>query len=444
WSSSISFISSTEAAYSPNVKRKVESGFGLFCVMRKRARGDDDDDMSSSDFDYAEKDKSLIGSESLSICNSDDDKISLGISSMPLTKTLGGPGRQWSVCGSVTAVRNIPLLGDSSAAFSSLDEQLDVNVSTSEGRDAEADGEDDMSFSDIDAMIRRLNLIPNDSDSCLDMEERNMSKLPRHTLLGLEHCSVTSDGHHQSLSSTEAAYSPNAKRKVESGFGLFCVMRKRARGDDDDMSSSDFDYAEKGDDFFCSDTDLSECSEFDVISHHVVQDKSLIGSESLSTCNSDDDKISLGITSMPLTKTLGGPGRQWSVCGSVTAVRNIPLLGDSSAAFSSLDEQLDVNVSTSEGRDAEADGEDDMSFSDIDAMIRRLNLIPDDSDSCLDMEERNMSKLPRHTLLGLEHCSVTSVPRGIISQGAIAVLHCRDSKHFIRKQEQDGLQHTSP
>ncbi|KAF2598505.1 hypothetical protein F2Q68_00008045 [Brassica cretica] len=169
------------------------------------------------------------------------------------------------------------------------------------------------------------------------------------------------DGHHQSLSSTEAAYSPNAKRKVESGFGLFCVMRKRARGDDDDMSSSDFDYAEK--------------------------------------------------------------------------VRNIPLLGDSSAAFSSLDEQLDVNVSTSEGRDAEADGEDDMSFSDIDAMIRRLNLIPNDSDSCLDMEERNMSKLPRHTLLGLEHCSVTSVPRGIISQGAIAVLHCRDSKHFIRKQE---------
>ncbi|CAF1894782.1 hypothetical protein Bca4012_048872 [Brassica carinata] len=243
------------------------------------------------------------------------------------------------------------------------------------------------------------------------------------------------DGHHQSLSSTEAAYSPNAKRKVESGFGLFCVMRKRARGDDDDMSSSDFDYAEKGDDFFCSDTDLSECSEFDVISHHVVQDKSLIGSESLSTCNSDDDKISLGISSMSLTKTLGGPGRQWSVCGSVTAVRNIPLLGDSSAAFSSLDEQLDVNVSTSEGRDAEADGEDDMSFSDIDAMIRRLNLIPDDSDSCLDMEERNMSKLPRHTLLGLEHCSVTSVPRGIISQGAIAVLHCRDSKHFIRKQE---------
>nr|VDD21405.1 unnamed protein product [Brassica oleracea] len=253
------------------------------------------------------------------------------------------------------------------------------------------------------------------------------------------------DGHHQSLSSTEAAYSPNAKRKVESGFGLFCVMRKRARGDDDDMSSSDFDYAEKGDDFYCSDsdsdTDLSECSEFDVISHHVVQDKGLIGSESLSTCNSpclsEDHKIGLGISSLPLTKTLEEPGRQWSVCGSVTAVRNIPLLGDSS-----LDEQLYVNVSTSEGRDAEtlyqeeeADGEDEMSFSDIDAMIRRLNLIPDDSDSCLDMEERNMSKLPRHTLLGLEHCSVTSVPRGIISQGAIAVLHCRDSKHFIRKQE---------
>ncbi|CAG7892484.1 unnamed protein product [Brassica rapa] len=249
------------------------------------------------------------------------------------------------------------------------------------------------------------------------------------------------DVHHQSLSSTEAAYSPNAKTKVESGFGLFCVMRKRARGDDDDdMSSSDFDYAEKGDDFFCSDsdsdTDLSECSEFDVISHHVVEDKGLFGFESLSTCNSpclsEDHKIGLGISSLPLTKTLEGPGRQWSVCGSVTAVRNIPLVG---GACSSLGEQLDVNVSSFEGMDAEADGEDEMSFSDIDAMVRRLNLIPDDSDSCLDMEERNMSKHPRHALLELEHCSVTSVPRGIISQGALAVLHCRDFKHFIRKHE---------
>lgn len=182
------------------------------------------------------------------------------------------------------------------------------------------------------------------------------------------------DVHHQSLSSTEAAYSPNAKTKVESGFGLFCVMRKRARGDDDDdMSSSDFDYAEKGDDFFCSDsdTDLSECSEFDVISHHVVQDKGLIGSESLSTCKSpclsEDHKIGLGISSLPLTKTLEGPGRQWSVCGSVTAVRNIPLVG---GACSSLGEQLDVNVSSFEGMDAEADGEDEMSFSDIDAMVK--------------------------------------------------------------------------
>ncbi|KAG5409219.1 hypothetical protein IGI04_005538, partial [Brassica rapa subsp. trilocularis] len=234
------------------------------------------------------------------------------------------------------------------------------------------------------------------------------------------------DGHHQSLSSTEAAYSPNAKTKVESGFGLFCVMRKRARGDDDDdMSSSDFDYVEKGDDFFCSDsdTDLSECSEFDVISQHVVEDKGLFGSESLSTCNSpclsEDHKIGLGISSLPLTKTLEEPSRQWSVCGSVAAVRNIPLVGGAETLY----------------QEEEADGEDEMSFSDIDAMVRRLNLIPDDSDSCLDMEERNMSKHPRHTLLGLEHCSVTSVPRGIISQGALAVLHGRDFKHFIRKQE---------
>ncbi|KAL0729066.1 hypothetical protein Bca4012_025159 [Brassica carinata] len=268
--------------------------------------------------------------------------------------------------------------------------------------------------------------------------------------------------HHHALSSTEASgsHSPNTKRKVESSFGLFCVMRKRARGDisvdDDDMfSSSDFDYEEKGDDFCCSDsdTDLSECSEFDVISQHVVEDKGLIGSESLSTCNSiclseydvHDDKFGLGISPIPLTKTLEGPGRPWSVCGSIAAVRNIPLVGDSSDACSSSDEQLYVNVSAPEGRDAklsqtlyqeeEADGEDEMSFSDIDAMIRRLDLIPDDSDSCLDTEERNMSKHPRHTLLGLEHCSMTSIPRGIISQGAIAVLHCRHLKHYIRKQE---------
>lgn len=214
---------------------------------------------------------------------------------------------------------------------------------------------------------------------------------------------VVQDGHHHlhPLLSTEASgsHSPGTKRKVESSFGLFCVMRKRARGDisvdDDDMSSSsDFDYEEKGEDFCCSDsdTDLSECSEFDVISQHVVEDKVLIGSESLCTCNSPclseydvhvDDKFGLGTSSIPLTKTLEGPGRMWSVCGSIAAVRKIPLLGDGSGACSSLDEQLYVNVSAPEGRGAklsqtlypeeeeeEVDGEDEMSFSDIDAMVK--------------------------------------------------------------------------
>lgn len=218
---------------------------------------------------------------------------------------------------------------------------------------------------------------------------------------------VGQDGYHP-LSSTEAAsgsHSPNTKRKVENSFGLFCVMRKRARGyisvDDDDMSSS-----EKGDDFCCSDsdTDLSDCSEFDVISQHVVQDKGLIdggnevssndepipissvppdgGSRSilLDTCsfqqwvrclseynNIHDDEFCLGISPVPLTKTLEGPGRQWSVCGSVAGVRNVPLLGDSSGgACSSLGgEQLDVNVSRFQGMEEE----DEMSFSDVDAMV---------------------------------------------------------------------------
>ncbi|CAH8337082.1 unnamed protein product [Eruca vesicaria subsp. sativa] len=226
-------------------------------------------------------------------------------------------------------------------------------------------------------------------------------------------------------------YTPYTKRKVESFFGLFCVMRKRIRGDisvDDDMSYSD---AEEGDDDFCcsdSDTDLSECSEFDII----LQDNGLIESESLSTCNSpclsEDHKIGFETSSMPLKKTLEGPGRPLSVCGSVVAVRNIPLLGDSNGK--------DAEISQTMYKEEDVDDEDEMSFSEIDAMIRRLNLIPDDeSDSFLDLEERNKSKHPRYTLLGLEHCSVTSIPRGIISQGAIAVLHGRDLKHFIRKHE---------
>ncbi|XP_024012154.1 uncharacterized protein LOC18018501 isoform X2 [Eutrema salsugineum] len=165
-------------------------------------------------------------------------------------------------------------------------------------------------------------------------------------------------------------------------------------------------------------------------------------------CNGHDDEIGLEISPIPVTKTLEGPSRPWSVCSSLAAVRNIPLLEDSSGARSSLDEQLYVNVSSSEGRDAqlsqtpstlyqedEIDGEDELSFSDIDAMIRKLNLIPDDSDLCLNKEDWNMSTHQRHTLLGLEHCSRTSIRRGIMSQGAIAVLHSRDSKHFIRKHE---------
>ncbi|KAL1196209.1 hypothetical protein V5N11_027019 [Cardamine amara subsp. amara] len=153
----------------------------------------------------------------------------------------------------------------------------------------------------------------------------------------------------------------------------------------------------------------------------------------------------LGISSMPLTKTLERPSRLWSVCGSIAAVRNLPLLEDCSGACSSLDGQFYVNVSNSEDRDEElartpstlyqeeVDGGYEISFSDIDAMIRRLNLVPDDSDSCLNREEWNMSKHPSHALL--EQCTRTSMRRAIMSQGAFAVLHGRDSKHFVRKHE---------
>lgn len=109
--------------------------------------------------------------------------------------------------------------------------------------------------------------------------------------------------------------------------------------------------------------------------------------------------------------------------------------------------------------------------------IRKLNLVPDDSDSCFNREgkpygcwfstnhvtsshccmlknsyvslklwlsqlwfaswylEWNMSKHPRHALIGLEQCTRTSMQRAIMFHGAIAVLHCPDSKHFVRKRE---------
>lgn len=88
------------------------------------------------------------------------------------------------------------------------------------------------------------------------------------------------------------------------------------------------------------------------------------------------DHIGLEITPISLTKTLEGPNRSLSVCGSL-AGRNLPLMEESSGACSSLDE----NVSSSENRDAklaqtpstlnqeEVNGEDEICFSDIDAMV---------------------------------------------------------------------------
>ncbi|XP_010418016.1 PREDICTED: uncharacterized protein LOC104703660 [Camelina sativa] len=160
--------------------------------------------------------------------------------------------------------------------------------------------------------------------------------------------------------------------------------------------------------------------------------------------NGHDDKIGLEVSPLPLTKTLERPSRPWSVCGSIAAVRNLPLMEDSSGACRSLGEQLDVNVNSSEDKDAElaqtpstlyqeeVDGEDEI---DIDAMIHKLNLVPDYSDSCFNREEWNMSKHPRHALIGLEQCTRTSLRRAIVFHGALAVLHCRDSKHFVRKRE---------
>ncbi|CAL9238038.1 unnamed protein product [Arabidopsis halleri] len=160
--------------------------------------------------------------------------------------------------------------------------------------------------------------------------------------------------------------------------------------------------------------------------------------------NVHDANIGLEISPIPLTKTLERPSRPWSVCGSIAAVRNLPLMEDSSGACSSLDEQVYANANSSEDWDAElaqtpstlyqeeVDGEDEI---DIDAMIRKLNLVPDDLDSCFNREEWNMSKNPRHALIGLEHCTRTSLQRANMFHGAIAILHCRDSKHFVRKRK---------
>lgn len=292
------------------------------------------------------------------------------------------------------------------------------------------------------------------------------------------------------ISGKDTSESFNAKRKVESDYGLFCVMRKRSRRQksvDDifpDLEDAEkFILDEEGMivDDCCnsgSDTELSESSEFDVIS-----DMDLMGESTLSMCNfpwrnedegalvtklssetqnsifllsphevneetgvrsKDEDKssaievrygdvvnndelrpwnkgddpipisivlpdadssilletcslhqivsfrneynvhgdhIGLEITPIPLTKTLEGPSRSWSVCGSLAAARNLPLMEDNSGACSYVDEQLCVNVSSSECRDAElaqtpstlyqeeVDGEDEICFSDIDAMV---------------------------------------------------------------------------
>lgn len=90
------------------------------------------------------------------------------ISPIPLTKTLEGTSssRPWSVCSSLTPLKNLPLMEDSSGACNSLDEQsCGKNVSSSGDKDAESaqtpsilyqdvlDGEDEICFPDVDAMV---------------------------------------------------------------------------------------------------------------------------------------------------------------------------------------------------------------------------------------------------------------------------------------------------
>lgn len=85
----------------------------------------------------------------------------------------------------------------------------------------------------------------------------------------------------------------------------------------------------------------------------------------------------------------------------------------------------------------ESDSDDSIPcFSDIEAMILEMDLFPEDSDSCISKKiSRYQNEDTKRTIIRLEQSAQSSMQRAIASQGALAVLYGRHSKHYIKKSE---------
>lgn len=75
-------------------------------------------------------------------------------------------------------------------------------------------------------------------------------------------------------------------------------------------------------------------------------------------------------------------------------------------------------------------------FSDIETMILRMDLCPDDQDLYSSREvSRYQHEETKRTIIRLEQCARSSMQRSIASQGALAILYGRHLKQYIKKTE---------
>ncbi|CAA7056968.1 unnamed protein product [Microthlaspi erraticum] len=390
---------------SSNGKRKFESAYGLFCVLRKRRsrhKSVDDDDMLP-DLDYADSDDCLSPESDLrfEVPNylEDEDVILVDTGEFDvISENEVGELKSLSIC-------NFPWPCEDLVSNLCSETQNSILLLAPDE-------------------VNEVNAVRSNEDEVLATQKSQF-------LIRSEHSNRISSFHSE-------------WSKIQCSSDIF-------KNDDDAMDEAGYGHVAN------MPLSMQELSSNDEPTPISIVPPDGVSSSSIQTCslpkivscgneyNVCDDKVGLPI---PLTKTLEGTSRPWSVCSSLAAVKTVSLMEDCSGACNPLDEQLCVTVSSSEDKDAESaqtpsvlyqdvvdGGEDEICFSDIDAMIRKLNLLPDDSESCLNREERNMSRNPGHRLLGLKHCTTTSIRRAIKSRGAIAVLRSRDSKHLIRKHE---------
>lgn len=106
-------------------------------------------------------------------------------------------------------------------------------------------------------------------------------------------------------------------------------------------------------------------------------------------------------------------------------------------ASSTLDKSLEAAADSSALYQEESDSDDIIPcFSDIEAMILEMDLFPEGSDSCISKKvSRYQNEDTKRTIIRLEQSARSSMQRAIASQGALAVLYGRHSKHYIKKSE---------